>query len=307
MTPEMMGLAAVVAVAAVFLLLSVRIIPQGSQRTVERFGRFVRVQRPGLRFVFPVIERTGRKQLMKEQVLEIPTLDVLVNAQVVLKLSVCCLYQVIDCAKASYEVESLDDALRHVVVSAIRTSLARLDMGTVLTRREDLSCKLLESLDPSTEPWGVKITRLEFQEIMPPQDLIAAVREKLTAELKRDATVLTAEGEQRAASLRSETERHGHVALAEADKERAQFEAEAKERRAEADARAIAMLSRAMEQGDSRALNYLLGQSYVDAIKALAQNERAMVVPLDTSKLSESLDGIANLVRAAIARDEAPN
>lgn len=307
MTPEMMGLVAAVTVAAVFLLLSIRIIPQGSQRTVERFGRFVRVQHPGLRYVIPVIERTGRKQVMKEQVLEIPRLEVLANAQVTLTLSVSCFYQVFDSAKASYEVDAVADSLRHVVVATIRSALAKLDMNTVLTRREDLSRKLLETLDPSTEPWGVKITRLEFQEIRPPENLISAVKDKLAAELKREATILIAEGEQQAAALRAEAEKRVHVALAEAEKERAELEAQAKERRTEADARAIVMLSRAMEKGDSRALSFLLGQAYVDAIKKFSENDRAMVVPLDTSKLSESLDGIANLVRAAIAVDEAPN
>jgi len=301
MTPEMMGLVAGVTVAAVFLLLSIRIIPQGSERTVERFGRFVRVQRPGLRFLIPLVERTGPKQVMKEQVLEVPRLEILVGEQVSLTLVVSCFYQVFDSAKATYEVEGLEESLRHVVVSTIRTSLANLDMNTVLTRRDDVSRKLLEILDLSTEPWGVKITRLEFQEITPPEDLVSAVKEKLAAELKREATVLLAEGEQQAALLRAEAKKHVHLALAEADKELADLEVQAKERRAEADARAVVMLSRAMEKGDSRALNYLLGQSYIEAIKTLAGNDR-----LDVSKLPESLDGIASLVRA-ITTDEAPN
>jgi len=301
MTPEMMGLVAGVTVAAVFLLLSIRIIPQGSERTVERFGRFVRVQRPGLRFLIPLVERTGPKQVMKEQVLEVPRLEILVGEQVSLTLGVSCFYQVFDSAKATYEVEGLEESLRHVVVSTIRTSLANLDMNTVLTRRDDVSRKLLEILDLSTEPWGVKITHLEFQEITPPEDLVSAVKEKLAAELKREATVLLAEGEQQAASLRAEAKKHVHLALAEADKELADLEVQAKERRAEADARAVVMLSRAMEKGDSRALNYLLGQSYIEAIKTLAGNDR-----LDVSKLPESLDGIASLVRA-ITTDEAPN
>jgi regulator of protease activity HflC (stomatin/prohibitin superfamily) len=302
MTPEMMGLVAGVTVAAVFLLLSIRIIPQGSERTVERFGRFVRVQRAGLRFLIPLVERTGSKQVMKEQVLAVPRLEILVGKQVSLTLGVSCFYQVFDSAKASYEVEGLEESLRHVVVSTIRTSLASFDMNTVLTRRDDVSRKLLEILDLSTEPWGVKITRLEFQEITPPEDLVNAVKEKLAAELKREATVLLAEGEQQAASLRAEATKHVHLALAEADKERADLEVQAKEIRAEADARAVVMLSRAMEKGDPRALNYLLGQSYIEAIKTLAGNDR-----LDVSKLPESLDGIASLLRAAIVTDEAPN
>ena len=305
MTPEMMALVAGVTVAAVFLLLSIRIIPQGSERTVERFGRFVRIQRPGLRYLVPLVERTGHKQVMKEQILEVPRLEILVGKQISLTLGISCFYQVFDSAKASYEVEGLEESLRHVVISTIRTSLANLDMNTVLTRRDDVGRKLLEILDLATEPWGAKITRLEFQEITPPQDLVDAVKAKLAAELKREATVLLAEGEQQAAALRADAERRNHLALAEADNERAELEAQAKERRADADARAALSLSKVLEQGDARALSYLLGQSYIDAIKALAQNDRAMVVPLDTSKLSESLDCIADLVRVAGASEEA--
>ncbi|MEJ2130107.1 MAG: SPFH/Band 7/PHB domain protein [Gammaproteobacteria bacterium] len=304
MMPELIGLVAAIAVAAVLLSLSIRIIPQGTERTVERFGRFARLQRPGLRWLVPLIERNGHRQVMSEQVLEIPTLEVIVGKQVALEVGVSCFYQVFDAAMASYEVANLDASLRHVVVSALRTGLANLDMRTILTRRDDLSRKLLDMLDPSTEPWGVKVTRLEFQEIAPPKDLVDAVKEKLAAELRREAAVLLAEGEQQAASLRARAEKHAHLALAEADKERADLEAAAKERPAEADARAAVLLSRALEQGDSRALSYLLGQSYIDAIRTLAQNGRATIVPLDTSKLSEGLDGIAELARATSATDE---
>ena len=279
----------------------VRTVPQGNQWTVERFGRYRITLLPGLRLINPFIDRIGRKINVQETVLEIPPQNVITkdNANVVVDGIV--FYQVVDAARAAYEVQYLEVAVVNITMTNIRTAIGALDLDETLSKRDEINERLLRVLDAATEPWGTKITRVELKDVRPPEDVQASMAKQLTADRERRAAVLRAEGIKQAAILEAEGAKQAQILAAEGRLEAAQRDAEARERLAEAEAKATAAVSKAVSEGNVQALNYFIAQRYVEAIIQIGQspNARLVLMPMETSGLVGAIAGIAELAKSA--------
>ena len=288
-------------VLLVGLALSLRRVPQGQAWTVERFGRYTRTLAPGLGWVLPVAERIRDRHDLRERSVVVPPQEILTQDRIRVMVGAVCFCQIVDPARASYEVQDSDMALRELLAAAVRNQLSDFDLDALLGRRSRLGAALLEAIEESAGAWGLHLIRVELRDLSPPEDLMAAITGERTKELERRAAVLTAEGERRARRLRAETERDGTMMEAETRARVATLDAESRERRAEAEARASLMLSRALEQGSPKALDYLIAQQYVDALKTLAasDNGRFVVLPLENGHVTASLEGIHDLAATA--------
>ncbi len=304
------GLFIVVVVAAIIALMviarGVRTVPQGSQWTVERFGRYRVTLLPGLRIVNPFIDRIGRRINVQETVLEIPAQNVITkdNASVVVDGIV--FYQVVDASRAAYEVQNLQSAVTNLTMTNIRTAIGALDLDETLSRRDEINERLLHVLDAATEPWGTKITRVELKDVRPPEDVQLSMAKQLTADRERRAAILRAEGIKQAAILEAEGQKQSQILAAEGRLVAAQRDAEARERLAQAEARATTSVSEAVAGGNVQALNYFIAQKYVEALTQIGQgsNARLVLLPLETSSLLGTIAGIAELAKSAAARTE---
>jgi len=279
----------------------VRTVPQGYQWTVERFGRYRVTLSPGLRLINPFIERIGRKVNVQETVLEIPAQNVITkdNASVIVDGIV--FYQVIDAARASYEVQDLDSAVTNITMTNIRTAIGGLDLDETLSKRDEINERLLRVLDAATEPWGTKITRVELKDVRPPEDVQQSMSKQLTADRERRAAILRAEGIKQAAILEAEGTKQSQILAAEGRLAAAQMDAEARERLAQAEAIATTAVSKAVSEGNVQALNYFIAQKYVEAMTQIGQspNARLVLMPMETSGLVGTIAGIAELARSA--------
>ena len=278
----------------------VRTVPQGYQWTVERFGRYRITLSPGLRLINPFIEGIGRKVNVQETVLEIPPQNVITkdNASVIVDGIV--FYQVIDAARASYEVQNLELAVTNITMTNIRTAIGALDLDETLSKRDEINERLLRVLDAATEPWGTKITRVELKDVRPPEDVQLSMSKQLTADRERRAAILRAEGIKQAAILEAEGTKQSQILAAEGRLAAAQMDAEARERLAEAEARATAAVSKAVSEGNVQALNYFIAQKYVEAMTQIGQspNARLVLMPMETGGLVGTIAGIAELTRS---------
>jgi regulator of protease activity HflC (stomatin/prohibitin superfamily) len=300
----MSGLLIFLIVVAIIVLAAiagaVRTVPQGYQWTVERFGRYRITLSPGLRVINPFIERIGRKVNVQETVLEIPAQNVITkdNASVIVDGIV--FYQVIDAARASYEVQDLDSAVTNITMTNIRTAIGALDLDETLSKRDEINERLLRVLDAATEPWGTKITRVELKDVRPPEDVQQSMSKQLTADRERRAAILRAEGIKQAAILEAEGTKQSQILAAEGRLAAAQMDAEARERLAEAEAKATTAVSKAVSEGNVQALNYFIAQKYVEAMAQIGQspNARLVLMPMETSGLVGAIAGIAELTRS---------
>jgi regulator of protease activity HflC (stomatin/prohibitin superfamily) len=279
----------------------VRTVPQGNQWTVERFGRYRVTLSPGLRLINPFIDGIGRKVNVQETVLEIPPQNVITkdNASVIVDGIV--FYQVIDAARASYEVQNLELAVTNITMTNIRTAIGALDLDETLSKRDEINERLLHVLDAATEPWGTKITRVELKDVRPPEDVLSSMAKQLTADRERRAAILRAEGIKQAAILEAEGAKQAQILAAEGRLSAAQKDAEARERLAEAEAVATAVVSKAVAEGNVQALNYFIAQKYVEAMTQIGQsaNARLVLMPMETSGLIATIAGIAELAKSA--------
>src|SRR3954447_10119589 len=296
-------LVALVVLAIVVLAViarTLRTVPQGYQWTVERFGRYRVTLLPGLRLVNPFIDRIGRKINVQETVLEIPAQNVITkdNASVIVDGIV--FYQVIDAARASYEVQDLESAVTNITMTNIRTAIGALDLDETLSKRDEINERLLRVLDAATEPWGTKITRVELKDVRPPEDVQVSMAKQLAADRERRAAILRAEGLKQAAILEAQGAKEAQILAAEGKLEAARREAEARERLAEAEARATEVVSKAVAEGDVQALNYFVAQKYVEAMYQIgaSPNSRLVLMPMETSGLVGTIAGIAELAKA---------
>ncbi len=284
----------------------VRTVPQGYQWTVERFGRYRITLSPGLRLINPFIEGIGRKVNVQETVLEIPPQNVITkdNASVIVDGIV--FYQVIDAARASYEVQDLESAVTNITMTNIRTAIGALDLDETLSKRDEINERLLRVLDAATEPWGTKITRVELKDVRPPEDVLLSMAKQLTADRERRAAILRAEGIKQAAILEAEGAKQAQILAAEGRLAAAQKDAEARERLADAEAMATAAVSKAVSEGNVQALNYFIAQKYVEAMSQIGQsaNARLVLMPMETSALVGAIAGIAELVKSAARQPE---
>jgi regulator of protease activity HflC (stomatin/prohibitin superfamily) len=293
-----------VVLAVLIAFLSVRTVPQGREWTVERFGRYTRTLPPGLHFIVPVFDRIGAKMNMMEQVLDVPTQEVITKDNAMVSVDGVVFYQVLDAAKAAYEVNELEVAILNLTMTNIRTVMGSMDLDELLSQRDKINAKLLHVVDDATQPWGVKVTRIEIKDIAPPKDLVDSMARQMKAERDKRASILEAEGRRQAAILAAEGEKQAKILEAEGRKEAAFRDAEAREREAEAEAKATAMLSQALARGDRQAINYFVAQKYVEAFGkfATSPNQKVVFLPLEATSLLGSLAGIGEIAREALGR-----
>ncbi len=291
-------LVASVVLLALFLILKyVRIVQQGHAYTVERLGRYTRTLGPGLHLLVPFIESVGAKMSLKEQVLDIPNQEVITRDNAMVGIDGVVFFQVLDPARAAYEVENLELAILNLTMTNIRTVIGSMDLDEILSQRDKINASLLQVVDEATMNWGVKVTRVEIKDISPPRDIVDAMARQMKAERDKRAAILEAEGERGAEILRAEGEKQALVLEAEGKLEAARREAEARERLAEAEAKATRMVSEAIARGDPRAIQYFVAQKYVEAVKSFASspNSRLVFMPLEASSVIGSIGVIKEL------------
>ncbi len=296
-------LALVLLFAGVVLLFkTVRMVPQGYEWTVERFGKYTHTMQPGLHFLVPVIYGVGRKINVMEQVLDVPSQDVITKDNAVVKVDGVIFFHVLDAAKAAYEVHNLELATIALVQTNIRTVIGSMDLDESLSNREAINAQLLGVVDQATNPWGIKVNRIEIRDIQPPRDLVDSMARQMKAERDRRAVILEAEGHRQSEILRAEGEKQAAILEAEGQKEAAYREAEARERLAEAEANATRMVSDAISAGNVQAINYFVAQKYIEAFKALAEapNQKFVMMPMEAAGVIGSLGGIAELAKQAL-------
>ena len=287
---------------ALFVVFSaIKIVPQGREFTVERFGRFTRSLKPGITILTPFVETIGRRVNMMEQVLEVPQQEVITKDNVTVRVDAIVFIQVIDAASAVYRVDNLSFAIGQLAMTNLRTVVGSMDLDSVLSERETINSRLLKAIDLATEPWGVKATRIEIKDLTPPPDITNAMTRQMKAERERRAVITEADGEKQAAILRAEGSKQAVVLEAEGRKEAAFRDAEARERSAAAEAKATEVVSEAIARGDVNAINYFVAQKYVEAFGRLAASPQAktVIVPAEMAALVGSLAGIGSLVQTA--------
>jgi regulator of protease activity HflC (stomatin/prohibitin superfamily) len=299
--------AVVVFVVAIIMLSKlVRIVPQGWEWTVERWGKYTHTLDPGFHLLIPVMQNVGRKMNMMEQVLDVPSQDVITKDNAVVRVDGVVFYQVLDAAKAAYEVANLEMAIINLIMTNIRTVLGGLDLDESLSKRDEINAKLLKVVDEATHPWGLKVTRIELKDIQPPRDLVDSMARQMKAEREKRANILDAEGFRQAAILKAEGEKQSVILAAEGQKEAAFREAEARERLAAAEAKATEVVSAAIVGGDVNALNYFVANKYVEALKAMADspNQKMLLLPIEATGVLGSLAGIAELAKNALSEQQ---
>jgi regulator of protease activity HflC (stomatin/prohibitin superfamily) len=298
----------VAALAIIYLAASIKIVRQGYQYTIERFGRFTEVARPGLNFYPAFFYAVGRKINMMEQVVDVPSQEIITKDNAMVSVDGVVFFQVLDAAKAAYEVSELYVAILQLATTNLRTVMGSMDLDETLSKRDEINARLLSVVDHATSSWGVKITRVEIKDIRPPVDIVNSMARQMKAEREKRANILEAEGLKSAEVLRAEGEKQAQILQAEGRREAAFRDAEARERAAEAEAKATAMVSEAIAGGNAQAINYFIAQKYVEAVRdfATSPNAKTILFPVEATQLIGTLGGIGALAREALGRDEPP-
>jgi regulator of protease activity HflC (stomatin/prohibitin superfamily) len=299
-------LVAVLAVLAIFIVMQgVKVVPQGYEYTIERFGRYTHTLRPGLHIILPMIDRIGAQLNMMENVFEVPSQDVITRDNACVTVDGVVFYQVLDAAKAAYEVRGLQGAILNLTMTNVRTVMGSMDLDELLSQREKINAQLLMVVDEATTPWGVKVTRIEIKDITPPRDLVDAMASQMKAERLKRATILEAEGERQSAILKAEGKKQGVILEAEGQKEAVYRESEARERMAQAEAKATEVVSKAISEGNLQAINYFIAQKYVTALEKIgsAENQKVILMPLEAANMIGSLAGIAEVVKSSFTSE----
>jgi regulator of protease activity HflC (stomatin/prohibitin superfamily) len=293
-----------VGIAVVFVAMGVKAVPQGAEYTIERFGRYMHTLQPGLHIITPFVERVGAKLNMMEQVLDVDSQEVITRDNAMVTVDGVVFFQILDAAKAAYEITNLQRAIVNLTMTNLRTVMGSMDLDELLSQRDRINAQLLHVVDEATTPWGVKVTRIEIKDIAPPTDLVDSMARQMKAERDKRAAILEAEGNRQAQILKSEGEKQAAILQAEGRKEAAFRDAEARERQAEAEARATAMLSQALARGDRQAINYFVAQKYVEAFGqfATSPNQKVVFLPLEATSLLGTLGGIGEIAREALGK-----
>jgi len=294
-----------VALAILTLLAAVKSVSQGYNWTVERFGKYTHTLKPGLNFIVPFFDRIGRKMNIMEQVMDIPQQDVISKDNATVTVDGLAFYQVLDAAKASYEVAHLDQAIVKLTMTNIRSVMGGMDLDQMLSHRDEINERLLRVVDAAVSPWGVKVNRIEIKDIVPPADLVQAMGRQMKAEREKRAEILQAEGQRQSAILKAEGQKQSQILEAEGRREAAFRDAEARERSAQAEAKATEMVSAAIARGDVAALNYFVAEKYLKAFALLAEspNQKVLMLPIEAVNVLGSLGGIGEIARATFGLD----
>lgn len=291
------------ALGIIIVFKAVVVVSQGWNYTVERFGKYTRTLAPGLHIITPFIDSVGRKLNMMEQVVDVPSQEAITKDNAAVTVDGVLFFQVLDAAKAAYEVQNLNYAALNLTMTNIRTVMGGMDLDELLSQRDSINAKLLRVVDEATTPWGVKVTRIEIKDISPPADLVDSMARQMKAEREKRADILEAEGSKQASILRAEGQKQAQILEAEGAREASFREAEARERLAQAEAKATEMVSEAIAKGDVQAVNYFVAQRYVDALQDIAKapNQKLVLMPLEASGVIGAIAGIGELAKEALA------
>ncbi|WP_421785813.1 SPFH domain-containing protein [Hyphobacterium sp.] len=298
---ELIFIGVIVVLALLVVSMTIKSVPQGMEWTVERFGRFTRKLTPGLHFIVPFVDNVRYKINMRERVLDVPKQEVITKDNAMVSVDAVVFIQVMEAARAAYEVDNLDFSIVNLAMTNVRTVVGSMDLDQVLSNRDDINARLLSVIDAATNPWGVKVTRIEIRDLSPPPDITEAMARQMKAERLKRAEILEAEGEKQSEILRAEGEKQAQILEAEGRKEAAFRDAEARERLAEAEAKATDMVSAAIANGDLNAVNYFLGQKYVEAFAKLAESDqqKTVIIPAEFSNIVSTVMGVGELAKAA--------
>ncbi|OYY69376.1 SPFH domain-containing protein [Sphingomonas sp. 28-63-12] len=293
---------ALLVLVIMFLFASLKMVRQGYQYTIEHFGRFTTVARPGLNFYPAFFYSVGQRINMMEQVLDVPQQEIITKDNAMVAVDGVVFFQVLDAAKAAYEVSDLFVAIMQLATTNLRTVMGSMDLDELLSKRDEINARLLNVVDHATNPWGVKITRVEIKDIRPPVDIVNAMARQMKAEREKRANILEAEGTRASEILRAEGQKQARILEAEGRKESAFRDSEARERAAEAEAKATQLVSTAIENGSAQAINYFIAQKYVEAIGkfATSPNAKTILFPVEATQLIGTLGGIGALTREAL-------
>jgi len=285
-----------VVLVLIFLFTGIKTVGQGYNYTVERFGRYTKTLTPGLNFIIPFFDRIGAKMNMMEQVLDVPTQEIITRDNAIVAVDGVAFYQVLNAPQAAYQVSGLQNALLNLTMTNIRTVMGSMDLDELLSNRDTINERLLRVVDEAAHPWGIKVTRVEIKDINPPANLVESMGRQMMAERNKRAQILEAEGL-----------KQSQILEAEGRKEAAFRDAEARERSAEAEARATQVVSEAISKGDVQALNYFVAQKYTDALTRIgsANNSKIVLMPFEASSLIGSLGGIGAIAKQVFG-DDAP-
>lgn len=292
--------------AVIFVIMGITVVRQGFVYTIERFGRYTHTALPGFNFILPFVDRVGRKVNMMEQVLDIPGQEIITKDNAMVGVDAVVFFQVLDPAKAAYEVSDLFVAIMQITTTNLRTVMGSMDLDETLSKRDEINARLLSVVDHATSPWGVKLTRVEVKDIRPPADISNAMARQMKAEREKRAQILEAEGLKSAEVLRAEGQKQAQILEAEGRREAAFRDAEAREREAEAEAKATQMVSAAIAGGNPQAINYFIAQKYVDAVSqfATSPNAKTILFPVEATQLIGTLGGISEIARDALGTKE---
>ena len=296
-----------VVLAIMLVMMGVKTVPQGYEYTIERFGKYTHTLKPGLHLIVPLIDKVGTRINMMENVLDVPSQEIITKDNAMVQVDGVLFFQVLDAASSAYEVANLERAVLNLTMTNIRTVMGSMDLDELLSQRDTINARLLKVVDQATEPWGVKITRIEIKDIQPPQDLVDSMARQMKAERDKRAAILEAEGFREAAIRKAEGEKQSNILEAEGRREAAFRDAEARERLAQAEANATRVVSEAIAGGSVQAINYFVATKYIDALGkfAAAPNQKILFMPLEASSVIGALGGLSEIAKEAFGKDGA--